>query len=122
MSDALFDVPDDAYLVPPAPEPEQLTRSERRRRLIEKRIRAGQHPLGYVPLHPEAATERGGPGLTCGTCRHRVTVGHHDKTYPKCHLPTVIGDRTTYPRDTGCDSSDIRAWWPACRDWDGGDR
>lgn len=85
--------------------------------MIENRIAQGMHPLAYLPLHPEAAVERGGDGLTCGTCRYRVNRSYGGKPYPKCHLPTVIGDRTTYPRDTRSESSDIRAWWPACKDY-----
>ena len=124
MSDdpGLFDVPADAYLIPPAPE--QLTRGEKRKRLVEKRIAQGTHPLGYVALHPDAAKFTPGTsdecvaeGLRCGDCRFRVRLSHHDKTYPKCHFPTQRGDKVTYDRDTGCESSDIRAWWPACRDF-----
>ena len=117
MSDdpGLFDVPADAYLIPP--EPEQLTRGEKRKRLVEKRIAQGTHPLGYVPLHPDAPRERDGDGPRCGSCQFRVLLSHHDKTYPKCHFPSQRGDKVIHPRDTGCESSDIRAWWPACRDF-----
>ncbi|MCT7369430.1 hypothetical protein [Mycolicibacterium llatzerense] len=115
MSDGLFDLPDSAYTIPPAPE--VLSRGERRARLVATRIVRGEHPLGRIRIHADAARERGGEGLRCGGCRFRELLEHHNKTYPKCHLPLQIGDRTTYPRDTGCESSDIRSWWPACTDY-----
>ena len=111
----LFNVPNEAYIVPPAAE--VLSRTERRKRLVEKRIQQGLHPLGYVRLHPDASKDREGGGPRCGGCRFRVTLRHHDRTYPKCHLPADVGGKTTYPRDTGCESSDIRRWWPACVDY-----
>lgn len=111
----LFDVPESAYLIPP--EPEDLSRGERRKRLVAIRILSGLHPLGYVGLHEQAARVRGGEGLTCGDCVFRDTRWHHGKSYPKCFLPTQVGDRTVYPRETGGESSDIRAWWPACTDF-----
>jgi hypothetical protein len=116
---ALFEVPDDAYIVPPPPEPpEELTRGERRKRLVATRITSGVHPLGRpVLLHPQASrtiTEAGHETTlpTCGTCHYRVLLRHHDRTYPKCWYPDL--DAYPHPRDTGCESSDIRAWWPAC--------
>lgn len=113
--DGLFDVPADAY--PIAPPPPTLTRGERRQRLVATRIATGVHPLGYVPLHPDAPRRRGDPGPTCGDCRFRVAISHHDKTHPKCRFPVTRGDETYYPRATGCEASDIRRWWPACRDF-----
>ncbi|SHT54244.1 Uncharacterised protein [Mycobacteroides abscessus subsp. abscessus] len=110
MSDGLFEVPDEAYLVPPVPE--TRTRGERRKHLVAIRIGTGWHPLGYVPLHKDAAVVRGGPGLTCGDCKFRIV-----HRWPKCHFPVQMGETTTYPRDTGGESSDIRKWWPACRDF-----
>lgn len=118
-TDGLFDLP--YGFTEPAPTPE-LTRGQKRRRTVERRIAAGIHPLSYgglhLPLHPDAATFTPGTarecitdGLRCGNCRYRVTERHHNKTYPKCH----IGDG--HPRSTGCESSDVRAWWPACRDY-----
>lgn len=115
MTEGLFAVPADAYVVPP--QPEVLTRGERRARLVATRIARGEHPLGRIRLHADAARERGGDGLTCGGCQFRVLVGGNQRSYPKCHLPVQIGERTTYPRDTGCESSDIRVWWPACIDF-----
>jgi hypothetical protein len=28
-----------------------------------------------------------------------------------------VASEYVHPRDTHCESSDIRAWWPACRDY-----
>lgn len=112
MTEALFDVPDDAYII--APEPEKLTRAERRHRLIATRIAQGLHPLGYIRLHPEASRDRDGGGPRCGDCRFREVLSYHNRSYPKCRYSVQRGDKTIYPRDTGCESSDIRAWWPAC--------
>jgi hypothetical protein len=117
MSDepVLFEVPDDAWVLPPPKE--ELTRGEKRKRLVAGRIATGVHPLGRpVLLHPESSRDpedRSGP--RCGGCVFRQLVGHHDKTYPKCWYPSV--EEYPHPRDTGCESSDIRAWWPACRDY-----
>lgn len=116
MSEGLFEVPAEAYLIPP--EPENLTPTEKFHRRIATRIATGLHPLGKaIPLHADAARERGGPGLKCGDCRYRENLRHHDKSYPKCRLPLMVGERPTYPRDTHSDASDVRAWWPACRDF-----
>lgn len=113
---ALFDLPADAVPEPAVP----LGRGPRRQKLISTRIAAGVHPLGRgIPLHSDAprTTDRTTPGLRCGTCRWRVnTSGSSGRTWPKCRLPMRLGDRTVYPRDTGCEATDVRAWWPACRD------
>lgn len=116
--DGLFDVPADAYLIPPPAE--KLSRGQARRRLVYTRIATGEHPLGKgIRLHPDAARDISDnrDGLRCGMCRYRVLTRHHDKTYPKCRFPVEFGGVPTYPRDTGSESSDIRAWWPACVDW-----
>lgn len=110
----LFDLPDGYVDEHAAPE---LTRGEKRARTVENRILSGQHPLGYggryLPLHPDAprTVDRAAPGPRCGTCAHREIQSYHNKTYPKC----MFGDGI---RVTGCESSDVRAWWPACRDYE----
>lgn len=109
----LFDLPG----TPAHPPPEPLTRGERRARTVEARIVVGQHPLAYsgryLPLHPDAprTTDRSAPGVRCGSCRWRITHEHHGRTYPKCEFGGGI-------RVTGCESSDVRAWWPACHDYE----
>lgn len=117
-SEALFTVPDDAYLVPPVEAP--LTRAERRKRLVAARIASGCHPLGKgIRLHKDAARQRrDDSGLTCGGCKYRVVYsGGTQGTYPKCRFPQNVGGKVVYLRDTGCESSDIRRWWPACTDY-----
>jgi hypothetical protein len=114
---ALFDIPEGARLLPPPPE--NLTRGEKRQRLIAKRIATGEHPLGYpVMLHDESSRDIGdrASGPRCGQCKFRVLLTHHDRTYPKCWYPDV--DKYPHTRDSHCDSSDIRAWWPACRQFE----
>lgn len=105
----LFDPPE-GWIPPEDRTPEPVSRGEKRQRLVERRIRDGIHPLGYVSLHPHAARERDGEGLRCGTCQFRELQEHHNRTYPKC----LYGNGK---RVSGCESSDIRAWWPACRDY-----
>lgn len=110
----LFDVPDDAWLIPPPPE--DLTRGGRRKRLVARRIVAGVHPLGRpVMLHPDASRDpdNRSDGPRCGGCMFRKLLEHHNRVYPKCWWPGV--EQYPHPRDTHCDSSDIRAWWPACQ-------
>jgi len=104
----LFELPD---AVQAPSDPESLTRGQRRVRLVARRIATGMHPLGYVRLHRDAARGRDGDGLRCGTCRFRQLQDYHGRTYPKCVFRDGI-------RVSGCESSDIRAWWPACRDYE----
>lgn len=114
--DTLFDVPDDAYVIPPPKE--ELTRGERRARLVAARIATGIHPLGRpVLLHPEASRDPDDrdTGPRCGGCVFRQLVEFHNRKWPKCWYPDV--DAFPHPRDTHCESSDIRKWWPACRDY-----
>lgn len=105
---ALFDLPAGAVIALAGPDP--TTRGQRRRELVERRIRVGTHPLGYISLHPDAPRTRDGKGPRCGTCRFREIERYHNRTYPKCQFGDGI-------RVSNCESSDIRAWWPACRDY-----
>lgn len=115
MSDGLFELPEGSYI--PTPEPENLSRGEKRRRLVAKRIASGEHPLGYpVMLHPQASRSAFNDGTDtprCGDCKFRVLLSHHDRTYPKCWYPDL--NKYPHPRDSHCESSDIRRWWPACQ-------
>lgn len=101
-TDALFEGHDERL-----PEPPKMTRGEALRARQQARIDAGQHPLAYLvagglPLLPE-------PGrMTCGMCAHRV-MRRLGGSYPKCD----VGSRAT-----GGESSDVRAWWPACVDFE----
>lgn len=120
MSEAVHEpglFPEPVRLIPAAPQ--ELTRGQREQRKVARRIVSGKHPLGYVPLHPQAIRNpeqrEGGP--RCGGCAHRATIDHNTKGYPKCMKPTTYGDVVTYPRATASETSDIRAWWPACYDF-----
>lgn len=90
---------------PTAVEPEPSLSADRRRTLRQKQaIENGRHPLSNLSpgLRLLAGSEE-----TCGSCAHRVLVGHHTRSYPKCvRISTSHGA-----------SSDCRAWWPACTAW-----
>src|SRR5262249_54766487 len=71
---ALFDVPDDASVL--RPPKEELTRAERRHRLVASRIANGIHPLGrpvWVLLDPDSSRDKSDReiGPRCGGCRFR---------------------------------------------------
>ncbi len=51
----------------------------------------------------------GPAGETCGTCRHRSLVQHHDRFYQKCDLMR--------PHWTHGEATNIKAAWSACRLW-----
>jgi hypothetical protein len=110
--------------VPLPPPPEKLSADRRRTIRQRETIAAGRHPLETVwPTyrHPETRGEtytpddpRGRP-YTCGSCRFRALLDYHRRTYAKC-----VEDDTA-PRATHGAASDVRAWWPACRDYEAGD-
>lgn len=121
---ALFEVDDSARTRPKEP----LTRTQQYHRRVARRIGGGYHPLGEpIRLHPLAprdldsqeAKRSDADGPRCGTCRFRVQIELQScRRVPKCHLPSVIGGRETYPRDTASETSDVSAWWPACTSWE----
>jgi hypothetical protein len=59
-------------------------------------VKAGRHPLAGEPAHPELGT--------CGGCTFKQVGGPHG--WNKCLEPGS-------PR-TSSQSTDVRAWWPAC--------
>ncbi len=128
MSDGLF--PADPLRVDP---PEPL--SAHRRRTLRQRqvIDAGYHPLlaaaghTHARLHPNAAPEVCSPDApkgqpyTCGSCRFREVLLWQNRTYPKC-IRWVLGTNLlTAPTITHGPATDVRAWWPACREYEAGD-
>ena len=139
--DATVDLPLFAgFEPPPLPEPEpELSADQRRTRRQAENVAAGIHPLTRGPLHPLASRHRGATSpksdpFTCGSCYFRESLGYHNRSYAKCCLPgpervyrkgedgnwrweTVEGT----PRATHSAASDVRAWWPACRDYSPGD-
>lgn len=102
------------------------TRGQKRIARQLQALRHGQHPLalnplavptGRLKLHPDAAdaADRTAPGLRCGTCRLRQAQAGGSRDYPKCAWPDPI--HVNWPRATHGDGSDVRAWWPACVDY-----
>jgi hypothetical protein len=106
---ALFDSP---------PEPPVKLSAGRRRTLRQTQLlHAGRHPLSAIaplPLHPDAPPpgDRDAPGPRCGNCAFRVAVRHHERRYAKCSWP----GGTDWPRASHGPATDLRDWWPACRD------
>lgn len=143
MTNGLF--PDDGLRVSP-PITDDLTAGERMRRRQAARISNGYHPLaletGTLRLHPDApritsreAGSRLGDYLQCGTCRFRQPVNGGNRDYPKCLFgreerpitdrmraayPTLYGSAKVViltPRMSHGGATDVRAWWPACTDY-----
>jgi hypothetical protein len=79
------------------PDPYPGLSPDRRRTLRQRaQVAAGVHPLTGGRTRPDLGN--------CGTCAHRVLIGHHDRTYPKCELGPVSSGAAT----------DVRRAWPAC--------
>lgn len=138
----LFSVPSRPTLAAPAADPPPKLSADRRRTQRQQQfIDAGHHPLlaamGFKSsrLHPLAdetasRTDRKGLPYTCGSCRFRVLVEYHNKSWPKCmaeHWNTVqdaaeVETRTLdqSARISHGGATDVRAWWPACRDYEAG--
>ncbi|HET6868929.1 MAG TPA: hypothetical protein VFH80_23660 [Solirubrobacteraceae bacterium] len=118
---------------PPTPEAEPQLSADRRRTLRQAQYVAnGVHPLTRGPLHPLASRHRDADSpksdpFTCGSCYFREVLRWHARSYAKCVLPNPLSgadapaDRI-YSRVTHSAASDVRAWWPACRDYSPGDR
>jgi hypothetical protein len=121
------------YEPPAAEQPEEpLSAGQRLTRRQQRDVTNGVHPLTRGPLHPEATTRRHGPiaghdpdtchgdvpcsgprdPFTCGSCLHRDPHG-----FPKCDLPGPTG-RPIPERHTHGPATDVRAWWPACPDYE----
>lgn len=106
---------------------EQADLSADRRRTLRQaeRIADGIHPLTGGPLHElasrfrDAAAPKDDP-FTCGSCYFRANLGYHNSSYPKCTLGTT--NERPGPYMTHGASTDVRAWWPACRDYSPSDR
>jgi len=99
-------------------------RTQRQRLLIP----LGLHPLtqsldGALRIHPDAAAD----GRTCGNCRFRQVVNMGTQSsYPKCCAERPPYSRTRdygikLPRISRGAGTDVRKWWPGCRDHEFGD-
>jgi hypothetical protein len=136
--DGLFAEPPRQYAAAGEPVPER-TASERMRDRQAANIAAGRHPLsdppgarpqyGILRLHPDACRDvrwsaakaqipAGAP--TCGACRFRQSVHGGAKDYPKCTWGRVYAGSLSKegPREMHGERSDVRAWWPACTDYE----
>ena len=100
--------------------------ADRRRTLQQaERIADGIHPLTRGPLHELASRHRDASSpkddpFTCGSCYFRSSLRHHDGSYAKCTLGSTAEKRGPYVAHSA--STDVRAWWPACRDYSPSDR
>ncbi len=130
MADALFDATQ--YQQAPAEPPAKVSPDVRRRQRQQQAIGGGSHPLsaalGYhIPLHPEAprSDDRKAPGPRCGSCWYRRSISTNGgAVWPKC-LYGASNDTDTEPgvapRVSHGAGTDVRRWWPACRDYSPGD-
>lgn len=115
-------------------------RTQRQAALVDR----GYHPLlaalfgeqistrVHVNAPPDCAPDapKARP-FTCGSCRFRQVIGWNSRTYPKCVFDlwdttqdaAVTESRTldSSPRASHGGATDVRAWWPACRDYEMGD-
>ncbi len=107
-----------------------LSPDQRRTRRQADAIALGRHPLTGGPLHPLASRHRDADApkadpFTCGSCRFREVLRYHGKGYPKCVNPGALSaeeyERRGPATITHSAASDVRAWWPACRDYVPGD-
>jgi hypothetical protein len=117
MSGELFDL--DAYGIKPVPTPPAMNRGERLRARQSAKIAAGEHPLSNVGDKPSRVLLAPEGTGTCGTCAHKMRPAHHGRAYPKCAAdafrdPAGTGFREVWPRAAHSESTDVRAWWPAC--------
>lgn len=97
VQEELFDT--QPFLVAPAP----ALSAQRRRTLRQHDLVArGIHPLALTYARPELGT--------CGDCIFRQLQHGGVRLYPKC---TRYPERTSHSASTDC-----RAWWPACPDYE----
>lgn len=104
----------------PLPSPGQsLTR--RQAAAIAARSHPLSLPLGtHLPLHPDAVADPdervGGP--RCGGCAFASSLDYHNRRYLKCLAAVPNGGPAPGPsRLSHGTATDLRRWWPACRDW-----
>ena len=112
MTEPLFDVA--PQRVQPA-EPLSADRARTQRQLAA--VAGGAHPLALVVAgvqrHPDTRgltyDRHAQGGITCGGCRHRTEGGRW--AFPKC----TFGDGARISHGA---ATDVRAWWPACADYE----
>lgn len=118
---------------PPDPPDADLSAGQRLTVRQAADVAAGRHPLTHGRLHPLASRHRDADSpkadpFTCGSCRFRRVVPYHNRAYPKCvWVPTSLDAADVEargwvpPRVAHSAASDVRAWWPACTDYEPGD-
>lgn len=120
----------EGYEPPETPEVEPtLSAGQRLTKRQADAIALGRHPLTGGALHPLASRHRDASSpksdpFICGSCWFRTLVRYHGKTYPKCLFdPRRDADDSLdkYARVSHSTVTDVRAWWPACRDYSPGD-
>lgn len=115
MTDALFDMEPTVVA-----EPVEKLSADRRRTLRQKTdIANGIHPLTRLRVHDD-------PARYCGNCVFRRAFDYHNRRYLKCVWtpPTWSAEQVETampPRMSHSASTDVRNWWPGCRDHEYGD-
>lgn len=117
MSGELFDL--DAYDIKAVPAPPVLNTGERMRARQAAKIAVGEHPLSWVGEVPRRIPLAPVGTGTCGTCALKMRPHHHNRAYPKCsagsfRIPAGTGFQEVWPRAARSETTDVRAWWPAC--------
>lgn len=115
------------YEPPPADVVEEMSADQRRTRRQATDVQNGIHPLTRGPIHPLASRHRDADApkddpFTCGSCYFRETLKNRSRAYPKCTygLTAEMKYLTDSPRISSSAATDVRAWWPACRDYSPG--
>jgi hypothetical protein len=118
----------------PVPEPEPPQSATVRRTKRQAALLAnGRHPLSSpmglsLWLHDEAAPadDKNAPGRRCGNCRWREVLAYHNRSYAKCMRPGNWQSGEDYERNgppqvSHSAATDVRAWWPGCKNHEWGD-
>ena len=124
------DVPLFPGFEPEVREPEPPMSADRRRTMRQAEdVAAGRHPLTRGPLHELASRHRDASApksdpFTCGSCWFRQQFQAGNSKFSKCTFGITNEMRyvTDSPRISGSVATDVRAWWPACRDYSPSDR
>jgi hypothetical protein len=130
MTETLFEGWEPVAVPPPPTDPRSGLSADRRRTLRQaEQIAAGIHPLSGGPLHELASRHRDATApksdpFTCGSCWFREQFRPGNRVVAKCTFGLTNEHRyvTDGPRISGSVATDVRAWWPACRDYSPSDR
>lgn len=123
--DSLFpDFEPEARTLRPSEQPD-LSADRRRTLRQAERIADGIHPMTGGPLHELASRHRDAEApksdpFTCGSCYFRDSLRYRGGSYAKCVLGATNDKPGPYMTHSA--ATDVRAWWPACRDYSPSDR